>query len=251
MQSAAFHFRNDIKAISVRLMAYLSGAGLLAIIASNLLNPPTIEAAVEEVRPKAWIPATRPHAAFSLNAPELADKTATYDIFRHPEGGRKDIMAWDHAGQPFGQIEIYRPAGELEAFGSAVREVTRRAGLGTSERAQAIGVVPTKFGLVQLVGFATKIGGDPRNCMGFAAPFESPRMLISGWFCQAGSSPPAPSLLICALDRLTLLASGNDPQVAQLFARAELRRGFCRSPGPSPTADWVATLDGPDLRGPI
>lgn len=250
MQSPAFRIRSDLNAILVRLMAYLSGAALLALIAGNLLHSETIDAAVEEVRPKAWAPATRPHAAFSLAAHEFSDKTMTYDILRHPEGGRKDIMAWDEAGQPFGQIEIYRPAGETGAFSSAVREVTRRAA-GASDYAQAIGVVPTKFGLVQLVGFGARIGGDPRNCMGFAAPFESPRMQISGWFCQAGPTPPAPKLVICALDRLTLLASGNDPKVAQLFARAELKRGFCRPTEQSPTADWVATLDGPDLRGSL
>lgn len=251
MPSAIFSFRSDISAITVRLMAYLSGAGLLALIAASFLNPQSIDAAVDEVRPKSWIPATRPYPAFSLAAPELSDKTASYDIFRHPEGGRKDIMAWDHAGQPFGQIEIYRPSGELQVFGSPVREVIRRAGDVMSERAQAIGMVPTKFGPVQLVGFATHIGGDARNCMGFAAPFDAPRLQIAGWFCQAGSTPPTPQLVICALDRLTLLASGNDPKVAELFARAELRRGFCRPSGPSPTADWVATLEGPDLRGAL
>jgi hypothetical protein len=249
--SPAFSFRTDIRAITVRLMAYLSGVGLLAIIAANLLQPESVDAAVEQVRPKSWIPATRPHPAFSLAAPELADKTISYDIFRHPEGGRKDIMAWDHAGQPFGQIEIYRPAGEQPVFGSVIGEVTRRAGVSSSERARAIGVVPTKFGLIQLVGFAALQGGEPRKCMGFAAPFESPRLQISGWFCQAGTTPPAPKLVICALDRLTLLTSGNDSKVAELFARAELRRGFCHPPAPSATADWVATLDGPDLRGSL
>lgn len=251
MPSATFSFRNDIRAITVRLMAYLSGAGLLAIIAANLLQPQSVDAAVEEVRPKSWAPATRPHPAFSLAAPELADKTVSYDIFRHPEGGRKDIMAWNYAGQPFGQIEIYRPAGEQTVFGSAIGEVTRRAGGSTSERARAIGVVPTKFGLVQLVGFAALHGGEARNCMGFAAPFENPRLQISGWFCQGGAMAPTPKLVICALDRLTLLASGNDLKVAEMFARAELRRGFCRSSEPSAGADWVATLDGPDLRGSL
>ncbi len=155
-------------------------------------------------------------------------------------------MAWDYAGQPFGQIEIYRPAGEQAVFGSAIGEVTRRAG-STRDRARAIGVVPTKFGLVQLVGFAALHGGEARNCMGFAAPFETPRLQISGWFCQSGATAPTPKLVICALDRLTLLASGNDQQ-----GRRTVRPGRIKARVlPSPCAVRDRRLGGdPGRAGP-
>jgi hypothetical protein len=76
-------------------------------------------------------------------------------------------------------------------------------------------------------------------------------MQISGWFCQVGPAQIARSLVVCALDRLTLLTSGNDPKVAELFARAELKRGFCGNNGPATAAnaDWVAGQGEPALRG--
>jgi hypothetical protein len=52
------------------------------------------------------------------------------------------------------------------------------------------------------------------------------------------------------LDRLTLLASGNEPKLAELFARSELRRSGCGA-STSVSADWVTGADNPRLRGPL
>jgi hypothetical protein len=250
MHPAVYSFRNELSAITVRLMAYVSGVAILAIIATNLTREDSVQAAVEEVRPKEWVASSRPHPAFSLAMAEFSDKSASYEIYRHPNGGRKDVMGWDLAGQPFARITIHRPVGPA-AFSPAVREVTREASLGPIDRAQAAGVAQTKFGTVQLVGFSTFHGGEARNCLGFAAPFETPAMQLSGWFCHAGTAPVPRGLVVCALDRLTLLASGNDPRVAELFARAELKRGFCTSSGPAMASnpDWMAGLGDPVLRG--
>jgi hypothetical protein len=52
------------------------------------------------------------------------------------------------------------------------------------------------------------------------------------------------------LDRLTLLASGNEPRLAELFGRAELNRsGY----GPAKTVpvDWFTEAENPRLRGPL
>jgi hypothetical protein len=35
------------------------------------------------------------------------------------------------------------------------------------------------------------------------------------------------SAVTCILDRLTLLSSGSDAKIAEIFARAELNRKFC------------------------
>jgi hypothetical protein len=49
------------------------------------------------------------------------------------------------------------------------------------------------------------------------------------------------------LNRLILLTAGNDPKLAELFARAELRRGDCAtSTAPALSADWVM---GAETRG--
>ena len=54
------------------------------------------------------------------------------------------------------------------------------------------------------------------------------------------------------LNRLILLTAGNDPKLAELFARAELRRSDCASLGaPALSADWVTGADNPRLRGAL
>jgi len=57
------------------------------------------------------------------------------------------------------------------------------------------------------------------------------------------------STLSCPLDRLTLLAAGNDSKVGALFAQAELRRNFCgqrnilMAPTPKYRALWKAIAE--------
>lgn len=249
MHPAVYSIRNEIGAIAVRVMAYLSGVGLLAIIAADLMKTETVDAAVAEVRPKEWVAATRPNPAFALTMAEFSDKSVSYDILRHPDGSRKDIMGWDLASRPFARVTVLRAGAEPAAFGSAASEIARQTGLRSLDRAQPAGVIQTKFGAVQLVGFSTFHGGEAHQCLGFAAPFDSPAMQISGWFCQPGPAPVGRNLVVCALDRLTLLSSGNDAKVAELFARAEMKRGFC---GTATAAnDWVSGPAAPALRGKL
>jgi hypothetical protein len=52
------------------------------------------------------------------------------------------------------------------------------------------------------------------------------------------------------LNRLTLLTAGNEPKLAELFARAELKRGSCAAAATSATSvDWVMGTENPRLRG--
>jgi hypothetical protein len=54
------------------------------------------------------------------------------------------------------------------------------------------------------------------------------------------------------LDRLVQLTARNDAKLAELFARAELRRGGCAAATPSaaPT-DWMTGAENPRLRGAL
>ena len=55
----------------------------------------------------------------------------------------------------------------------------------------------------------------------------------------------------CMLNRLILLTAGNDPKLAELFARAELKRGNCAARRHAPSADWVTAAENPRLRGTL
>jgi hypothetical protein len=76
---------------------------------------------------------------------------------------------------------------------------------------------------------------------------SSPGLEISGWSCQGETWPVRRAAIGCMLNRLILLTAGNEPKLARLFARAELRRGDC---GPTTSsADWVTSAETPALRG--
>jgi hypothetical protein len=248
------NFAEEFRAVSVRTMAYLCGVGALALIAADLYSgaiSDTAEAAVPLRSRAAWVQTVRPQPAFAAPVLDFSGHSVSYEILRHPEGGgRKDILRWSAASTeaPLSQIELYRPGAELVAFAPAAAEVAARATYGSTDTIQTAGVIETKFGAVALVRFATQTGGKPQPCIGFAHSFDSPRLQIAGWTCQGENAQIQRQAIACVLDRLTMLSAGNDQKLAELFARAELRRSGCSPSGPA-TADWVTATHEPVLRG--
>jgi hypothetical protein len=164
---------------------------------------------------------------------------------RHPGGGRKDILRWTGAdGRPATELEIYRPGGEFDAAASPAADLAARMGLGAASPLQEAGLIDSKFGPVALV----RPGGGPTPCLGYLRRVEEPSLLISGWSCQGRTLPARRAAIACTLDRLTLLSAGHDPKLAELFARAELRRRGC---GPAGGADWLTGAETAQLRGTL
>jgi hypothetical protein len=248
------NFAEEFHALSVRLLAYLCGVGALALIAADLFSTlpvDAVEAAVPLRGREAWTTAVRPQPAFAAPVADFASQSASYEILRHAQGGgRKDILRWSAAASdpPLSQIELYRPGTELTAFGPPASEIAARVAQDRADAIQAAGVIETKFGPVALVGFTSHASGKPQPCIGFAHSFETPRMQISGWTCQGETVQAQRQAIACALERLTMLSAGNDPNVAELFARAELRRTGCSASTPT-SADWVTATHEPVLRG--
>jgi hypothetical protein len=194
-----------------------------------------------------WSTATRSYPAFAVSQPELVGKTASYEILRHPEGGRRDILRWAAAGEkPVAELEIYRSGGELTQSGPAIAEIADRMDRGGVHELEAAGVIDSKFGTVTLLRPA---GGTPA-CLGFMTQLDQPDLRISGWSCQGDTLPARRAAVGCILNRLTLLNTGNDPKLAELFARAELKRGSCAAaPASADAATWVTDSENPRLRG--
>jgi hypothetical protein len=252
LHPALINFAEEFRSVFVRLLAYVCGVGALALIATDLFSTAAIDAAETSVPLRsrdAWTLAVRPQPAFAAPVADFSSQSESYEILRHPEGGRKDILRWSAAlsEAPLSQIELYRPGNELTAFGPPAAEIAMRITQGRTEAVQAAGVIETKFGPVALVGFTSHVSGKPQRCIGFAHSFETPRLQVSGWACQGNNSQMQRQSVACALDRLTMLSAGNDPKLAELFARAELRRAGCAS---APVAaDWVTATHEPVLRG--
>jgi hypothetical protein len=206
-----------------RLIAYVCTLALLFIVGVYLWDQ-LPEMHEPSARPD-WIVATRSTPAFASNQYDLAYKTRSYQIFRHPTGGRKDVLRWSaENGRAIAELEIYRPGGEFEL----------------PALPQAAGTIDSKFGPVILLRPAEGTG----NCLGFLRAIEQPALRISGFVCHGETGAARGAAIACMLNRLSLIAAGNDAKLAELFARAELKRADCRT-------DWVSGSDRPTLRGAI
>src|SRR5215470_9239612 len=207
-----------------RLIAYGCTLALLFIVGVYLWDQLPDMHADASARPE-WTAAMRSTPAFASNQYDLSYKTKSYQVLRHPEGGRKDVLRWNaENGRAIAELEIYRPGDESEP--SAV--------------SNAIRTIETKFGPVTLL----PLPAADRPCLGFLKTVDQPALRISGFVCQGDTLPARGAAIACMLNRLSLIAAGNDTKLAELFARAELKRADCRT-------DWVSGSDRPSLRGAI
>ena len=89
-----------------------------------------------------------------------------------------------------------------------------------------------------------------RACLSFLKRIDQPHLRISGWSCQGDTLPARRTAIACTLNRLALLTAGNDPKLAELFARAELRRSDCAAASAAgPFGRLGHGTDNPRLRG--
>ncbi|MDR3469220.1 MAG: hypothetical protein P4M07_25095 [Xanthobacteraceae bacterium] len=237
------------RAVAVRLLAYVCGLAMLALIAADLMATAVQQVQDQQAQDQTssagapvpgWSRASRPDRAFAVAAADFPAKTETYETWRRPDGSRRDVLRWiGDGGEPVAELTVER-AGSL-GFVPLAAAVAPQTGAASAELEPA-GLVRSKFGSVEL----WRVAGGAPSCLGFAKDVTSPRLRISGWTCAAQTRNPPPVLIGCALDRLTLLSAGNNPELAALFARAELKRGGC---GTSLAADWVTEPAPPRLRG--
>jgi hypothetical protein len=237
-------FADECCGMLARLVAYVSVLALLAIFGLHLWDQLPFGAA-EPAAKADWGVATRSYPAFAVSQSDIPGKTETYEILRHPEGGRKDIFRWTEPGErPVAELEIYRPGGELSRSNSAVADLAGRMEPGAE--LEPAGVLDSKFGTITLL----RLAGAPneaRSCVGFLKRFDQSGLRISGWSCQESSLPARRAAIGCMLNRLILLTAANEPKLAESFAHAELKRASCTSAAGA-AADWVTTPENPRLR---
>ncbi|HZL29779.1 MAG TPA: hypothetical protein VFC54_01800 [Pseudolabrys sp.] len=226
---ALISWREELRTYLVRGMAYVSALVVVSVVAAQLGQSPAVKSVIKPVHRPEWVTVERPFPAFALAIPEAASQPANYAIRRHASGGgRKDILTLGAPDgvTPFLQVEIYRPGGELKAFGPSAATIGKDAeGLGPADVRAIDGPLASKFGPLSLVTFQTTTGAA-RYCLGFTRVWNDPMLRLSGWFCQRENFVRE-STLACALDRLTLLSAGSEPKVGALFAQAELNRSYC------------------------
>jgi hypothetical protein len=240
-------FTDEVCATVARIFAYVGTLALFGILAVHLWNQyHAIKAAGPAAAKPGWNVASRSHPAFAISQAGQPDKSATYAILRHPEGGRKDVLRWAGPGErPVAELEIYRPGGEWDASSAIGTDLGLRMQPIDASELEAAGIVESKFGTVALLRPAGAKAGSAEGCLAFFKRIDDPVLQISGWSCQGGDWPARRLAVGCLLSGLTLLASGNEPKLAELLAHAELKRGSCAAN----SSDWVTGTEKPRLRG--
>ncbi|MEY9881037.1 hypothetical protein [Bradyrhizobium sp. USDA 329] len=246
IQLALLAFADEVVGTLARLIAYVGTLALFAILALAALGQlPDLRDNEPAGRP-GWSVADRSHPAFAISRRDSSDKTASYTILRHPEGGRRDVLRWtDDAGRPVAELEIYREGTEFDVTRPATADLAAQMGLGTAIALEQAGLIDSKFGPVALFRPTGTMEGA---CLGYLKRSEEPALQISGFSCQGDSLPARRAAIACTLNRLTLLASGNEPRLAELFAHAELKRRGC---DPAGSADWLLGAANAQLRGAL
>lgn len=244
---ALARFADEVAGTLARLFAYVGALALVVILALYGLDQlPAIDASDGSAKSDpGWSEATRSYPAFSVSSLDPLENTEPYSILRHAQGGRRDILRWSRDHKPLAELQIYRPGGEFDGSLSAAADLAARMGIDQEATLESAGLIDSKFGTVALLQ-PTTASGEALSCLGFFRKIDDPALELSGWSCQGETLPARRAAIACTLNRLTLLSAGNEPKLAELFARAELRRRGC---GSAPLADWVTATENPRLRG--
>ncbi|MBR0748266.1 hypothetical protein JQ582_30470 [Bradyrhizobium japonicum] len=239
---------DEVVGTLARLFAYVGALVLFAILALAALDQLPSLRDDEPVEKPGWSVADRSQPAFALSRLDSSEKTASYVILRHPEGGRRDVMRWTgEADKPVAELEIYREGGEFDVALPATADLAVHMGLGEATPLEQAGLIDTKFGPVALFR-PTGAAEGTRACLGYLKRSEEPALQISGFSCQGDTLPARRAAIACTLNRLTLLTSGNEPKLAELFAHAELKRRSC---APQGSSDWLLGAANAQLRGAL
>ena len=238
-------FHDEICGTLARLFAYAGTLALLGILALYGWRQLPLADLIEPVAEPGWIVTNRLLPAFAVGYDQ--DKSRTYTILKHADGGRKDVFRWrGQAEAPAIELEIYRMGGEAEA--EPTIDLAARMPSDGAGRLETAGTIDSKFGPIALFHRAGASDGFGA-CLGFIKRIDDPALQMSGWSCQGDGLPTRRAMIGCMLNRLTLLGSADDPKLAELFARTEPKRAACIGPLQTGRADWVSGLENPRLRG--
>ena len=244
------------------VIAYGAVGIMSAILVNDLLGPTPANSSVAptpEKRPE-WVEIVQPHASFALESPVLAGLDTSYDASLHRSGGgRRDTLSFGHAeaGRAYMRLSLYRPGREGMAEPDPIEAVAALAAVSgiDAELQETSGKLRTKFGDLPAINMRVQGKDGWRNCLAVAGGWSDPRLGLVAWWCNPGPEMVALGEFACLLDRLALMSSGNDEQLAEFFARAELKRSFCNlqssfvSPTPHRPDDWIHAKRRPQLRG--
>jgi hypothetical protein len=243
--------RDDLRRVltAVGIALFVSLALVFSLLALPIAQQNTPVAAPHVVKP-AWIEIAKPYRLFALNSPDWDREPTIYTAQRHRDGGgRRDHLTFGTFGadQPWLHLTLYRTGQEEADLAPFFVDMARRAapaGLAVARMGQPK-ALPTRFGTFDIADFTlTAPGGvlaPTTPCLGFRLA-EAKALQIGGFACAAPGKPIERVRLACTLERIDLVAAGDDTELRAFFTGAPSGPGAaCGNPQPA-----TAEPGGPD-----
>lgn len=247
-----------VRSIPVRPVAgLLAGGLLLAGIATMVPAPqaPAIPVAVPPPNP--WVEINKPMPLYQLSGSEFG-REASYEARRHRTGGgRIDTLTFgapDFEKRSYLRISMYRPGGEDFERSTFFVDLARHAASAhlAVARSAAPDSLTTRFGDFETADITLAGAAGETPCVGFRLAAEKTDFFITGVACGSRERPMDRAILFCTLDRLDLLAAGDDRPLAAFFAAAEPGRGKgCQQPRLTTSALQPHWLDPAGKQPPL
>jgi hypothetical protein len=179
----------------------------------------------------AWIEIARPYPLFALSSPILGNAQPLYTARRHSAGGgREDVLTFGQLGdqKAFLRLGIYRHGTEEAADPGYFVDMARRAaasGLGVTQ-ADLPQALQTRFGAFESASLELSgpAGVKGRNCRGFRLEVAQPALTLGGFLCGGAEKQISAAELSCVIERIDLLAAGQDRALADFFGAAGSRK---------------------------
>lgn len=223
---------------------------------ASLLLPPVHPPAEPPVAagPPAWLDIDRPYQLFALAGSAYARLPLDYTARRRSSGpGREDWMTFGDPGGPgpLLRLVVSRRGTVPDRAADLVVDYARLAATAGHAliRAGLPFSLPTRFGAFDTAELTLQAGEHKRACLGFRLQDTAGPIGMIGVACGEPNRAPERSALACALDRLDLLAAGDDQAMRGFFTAAGQRRDEGCAGGPTAVRGTSAAFGAAAARG--
>jgi hypothetical protein len=240
---AAHLSRDDLRRVLIAVgVALVFSSALVFSLLELPLAPQNAPSAAPNVVKTAWVEIQKPFRLFALAAPEWGREPTTYTAQRRREGGgRRDHLTFGtfDTNQPWLHLTLYRTGTDEAPLAPFFVDMARRAapaGLAVARMGEPK-ALPTRFGTFEAADFTLEAhagaSGQSTRCLGFRLA-EAKVLQIGGFACSAPGKPIDRAQLACTLDRIDLIAAGDDTQMRAFFTGAAGEVGAaCKRPSPA------------------
>ncbi len=175
-----------------------------------------------------WRTVANRHAGFDVDAPRWRALGQDTTLYRRSDGLSREVFQFGNATDFRRHAGLVIDRGDIDAMTPLAGLAAALADLGVPAVQVTATPLPlaTKFGPMATADMAIETEENGKACLAFALREPEAGIAIAGWVCNGGPEIVSRQEASCFVDRLFSVGV-RDPQVATIFARAELARQPC------------------------